>query len=341
MLIHLPEPGSQSLSLRGRLLAQSLRAHLHRRGDRLVPPVPRRTGAQAVQDTASLAALPPRPHAPETASLGLGLPQALRHGPATLLLTQPLCAELETFGGPDAWTAAGLLPLVLQGYTRAILVDRADVAGSVGFAPWIPLALADGIPVPALLPAPDAAAPTRILLLDHGAPPGQAEVLRRALADRGNPLRLVTRDSDHATMGAGLVADLHLHLGFGPDRPVAGLSPFDSLLSGAYTLVLPAPGLGAGPALRRLCAARSYGDLAPGLSELDSRARAMLDRLTAIRAAGQAQNPECARFAALNAAARAEALARFDAVLDAAPSLDQSLNPTMDQSMAQSVNRAA
>jgi hypothetical protein len=323
MLIHLPDPGSQSLSLRGRLLGQSLRAHLGRRGETLVASVPRQTGARAVQDTMTLAALPPRPHARATLSLGLGLPQALRHGPATLLLTQSLCAELESFGGPGAWEAAGTLPLVLQGYSRAILTDRADVAGSVGFAPWIPLALADRVPVQVALPDASAPAVPRILLFDHGAPAGQADVLRRALGDLAVPLRSVGHDSDHATMGAGLVADLHLHLGFGPDRPVAGLSPFDSLLSGAYTLVLPAPGHGAGKDLRALCAARSYGDLAPSLSELEARARGFLDRLTAIRATGEAQNPELARFAALNAAARAEGFKRFDAVLDAPLPMDE------------------
>ena len=317
MLIHLPDPGSQNLNLRGRLLAQALRTHLQRRGDMLVPPVPRQTGAQAVQDTATLAALPATPHATHVASLGLGLPRALAHGPATLLLTQALCAELETFGDPDAWQVAGTLPLVLQGYTRAILTDRADMAGSVGFAPWIALALADGFPVTAALPPVTARDAPRILLLDHGAPKGQAEVLRRALSDLPYPLRTLAQGSDHASMGAGLVADLHLHLGFGPDRPVVGLSPFDSLLSGAYTLILPAPGCGAGQKLRALCAARSYGDLAPGLSELETRARAFLGRLTAIRTTGEAQNPELARFAAQNAAARAEALKRFDAVLEA------------------------
>ena len=316
MPIHLPEPASQSLSLRGRLLGQSLRAHLHRRGDRLIPPVPRQTGIRAVETIATLAALPPRPQAHTEVSLGLGLPQALRDGPAVLVLTQSLSAELETFGPPEAWAAAGTLPLVLQGYTRAILTDRADVADSVGFAPWIPLALADGVPVQVPLPARSEDAAPRVLVLDHGAPQGQADVLRRALQRDGIPVRLVTRDSDHATMGAGLVADLHLHLGFGPDRAVAGLSPFDSLLSGAYTLVLPAPGHGAGKALRSLCAARSYGDLAPNLSELERRTHAMLDRLAAIRATGDSQNPELARFAALNAAARAEGFARFDAVLD-------------------------
>lgn len=323
MLIHLPDPGSQSLSLRGRLLGQSLRAHLQRRGATLVAPVPRQTGARAVQDSMTLAALPPRPHARPTVSLGLGLPEALRHGPATLLLTQSLGAELESFGGPGAWDAAGTLPLVLQGYSRAVLTDRADVAGSVGFAPWIPLALADRVPVQVALPALGPATAPRILLFDHGAPAGQAEVLRRALGDLDVALRSVTHDSDHATMGAGLVADLHLHLGFGPDRPVAGLSPFDSLLSGAYTLILPAPEHGAGKTLRALCAARSYGDLAPSLSEMNARARFFLDRLTAIRAAGEAQNPELARFAALNAAARAEGFKRFDAVLDAPLPLDR------------------
>lgn len=324
MRIHIPDPGSQSLSLRGRLLGHALRAHLHRRGDTLVPAVPRQTGLKAVQDTATLAALPPTPHAPQTASLGLGLPEALRHGPATLLLTQPLCAELETFGPPKAWESAGTLPLVLQGYTRAIVIDRADVAGSIGFAPWLPIALADRFPVTADLPPAQIQAQIpaqprtspRLLILDHGAPTGQADVLRRALSDLEAPLRCVTQDSDHATMGAGLVADLHLHLGYGPDRPVTGLSPFDSLLSGAYTLILPAPGCGAGQALRTLCAARSYGDLAPSLSELAARARSFLDRLTAIRSAGEAQNPELDRFATLNAAARAESLNRFDAVLD-------------------------
>ena len=98
------------------------------------------------------------------------------------------------------------------------------MAGSVGFAPWIALALADRFPVAAPLPSGIAAdTPPRILLLDHGAPAGQAEVLRRALHDLDCPLRIVTPDSDYAAMGAGLVADLHLHLGFGPDRPVTAL----------------------------------------------------------------------------------------------------------------------
>ena len=316
MLIHVPDPASQSLSLRGRLLGQSLRTHLQRRGDTLLPPVPRRTGTQAVRDTLARAAMPPRPHARAEASLGLGLPDALANGPAILLLTRSLCAELETFGTPQDWQHAGTLPLLLQGYSRALLTDRADVAASVGFAPWITLALADRFPVSAPLPTGTDPAP-RILLLDHGAPKGQAEVLRRALADTACPLRIVTHDSDHAAMGAGLVADLHLHLGYGPDRAVAAFSPYDSLLSGAYTLVLPATGLGAGQILRALCAARSYGDLAPGLSELETRTRLMLARLRAIRAAGDGQNPERARFAAANAAARAADFARFDAVLDA------------------------
>ncbi|WP_143152768.1 hypothetical protein [Marivita hallyeonensis] len=272
-----------------------------------------------MQDTLTLAALPPRPHAPPTASLGLGLPGALQHGPVTLLLTQSLSAELETFGGPDAWSAAGTLPLVLQGYTRAILTDRADVAASVGFAPWIPLALADRFPVEVPVPtvAPDT--PPRLLIFDHGAPAGQAEVLRRSLHTRDLPLRVVTQDNDPTATSPGLVADLHLHLGYGPGRAVAGLSPVDSLLSGAYTLILPAAGLGAGKTLRTLCTGRSYGDLAPNLSELEARAAAMLDRLQAIRSAGERQNPEIARFAAANAAARAADYARFDAVLDAVP----------------------
>lgn len=319
MLIHLPTPDSQSLSLRGRLLDGALRAHLHRRGDRLLLPTPRQTGAQAVADTTTRAAMPPHPHAPDVASLGLGLPEALRDGPATLLLTHPLSAELETFGGPETWAVAGTLPLVLHGYSRAIVTDRAAVAGSVGFAPWIPIALAEGFPVD----APRATSDTRILILDHGAPSGQAEVLHRALQARDLPVSRIPHDSASDTDTTVLTADLHLHLGFGPDRPVAGLSPTDSLLSGAYTLVLPAPGHGAGKALRALCAARSYGDLAPSLSELETRACAMLDRIAAIHASdtGQnsGQNPELARFAAINAGARAEALSRFDAVLDATP----------------------
>lgn len=316
MLIFTSTVGSQAQSLRGRLLSQSLRRHLHRRGNTLVPACPRQTGAQAVQDTLTLAALPPRPHARQTVSLGLGLPQALEHGPATLLLTQSLCAELETFGGPGAWTAAGTLPLVLQGYSRAILLERADVAASVGFAPWIPLALADRFPVQATLPNGAPGTPPRILILDHGAPPGQGDVLRRALAGSGLPTRLISPDHDHGEIGAGLIADLHLHLGFGQGGAVTAFSPFDSLLSGAYTLILPARGMGAGKALRGLCEGRSYVDLAPSLSELEARARTMLARLHAIRQSGDMQNPEIARFAGANAAVRASDIKRFDAVLD-------------------------
>lgn len=316
MLIHTPTPGTQTQSLRGRLVAQSLRSHLQRRGHTLVPAVPRATGAQAVQDTMTLAALPPRPHAPQAVSMGLGLPAALAKGTATLLLTHSLLAELETFGGPDAWTATGTLPLILQGYSRVILTERADVAASVGFAPWVPLALSERFPVHATLPSGTPDTPPRVLILDHGAPAGQVEVLRRAFQSADIPVRVATPDCDHADMGAGLIADLHLHLGFGPDRAITAFSPFDSLLSGAYTLVLPTEGAGAGQTLRGLCAGRSYVDLAPSLSDLEAKAHTMLDRLNAIRRSGDAQNPETARFSALNAAVRAADVKRFDAVLD-------------------------
>lgn len=333
MLIHLPTPDSQNLGLRARLLDRALRAHLHRRGDVLLPATPCQTGPEAVTTTALYAAMPPRPHAPKQAALGLGLPQALHDGPATLLLTQPLCTALETFGGPDprVWATAGTVPLVLQGYARAIVLDRADLAGTAGFAPWLPLALADGFPVDAPRPALGSGAQTRILILDHGAPAGQAEVLHRALRLRNLPITCLTQDSPADMEETALSAALHLHLGFGPARPVTAFSPTDSLLSGAYTLVLPAQGYGAGKALRTLCTARSYGDLAPTLSELEARAHVMLDRLETIRQSHQsakdpraqpgqnrAPNPELARFGTLNAEARTEALKRFDALLDTA-----------------------
>ena len=317
MQIHVPDPSTLNQPLRARLLGQTLRGHLKRRGHDIRPSVPRQTGVGAVQVTCTRAALPAKPHAPATASLGLGLTEALAQGRATLLLCQSLYAELETLAEADAWAAAGTLPLLLQGYTRAIVLERANMAGSIGFAPWLPLELVDGLPVLASHPvrlSPDS--PPRILILDHGAPEGQAEVLRRALSDLGLPLRLITPGSDHASMGAGLVADLHLHLGFGAGRAVTALSPADSLLSGVYTLVLPAAGHGAGQALRALMAGRSYGDLAPSLSELERRARAILTRMAAIRSAGEATNPELARYAARNAADRAAAFKRFDAVFD-------------------------
>ena len=79
---------------------------------------------------------------------------------------------------------------------------------------------------------------------------------------------------------------------------------------GIALAILPADGHGAGQTLRGLCAGRSYVDLAPSLSELETRARTMLERLHAIRRSGDRQNPEIARFAALNAAVRAAAMAQ-------------------------------
>ena len=49
----------------------------------------------------------------------------------------------------------------------------------------------------------------------------------------------------------------------------------------------------------------------------------MLARIRAIRLAGDSQNPELARFAAVNAAARAADFKRFDAVFDTPLPLDE------------------
>lgn len=315
MQIHLPDPRDTALPLRARLLRNALLAHLHGRGDLLHAPVPRATGPRAVAETALLAALPAAPHAVPAASLGLGLSQALERGPARLLLLRPLEAELADFAGPEGWGDAQPGD-VLRGYADAILLDRADLPGSVGFAPWIRLSLADRFPVEAPVPGPAAEADPRLLILDHGAPRGQARALARVLADLGPSVTLAEgqEGGEHA-----LAADLHIHLGYGPDRAVHGFSPFDSLMAGLYTLVLTVPDRAPGGALQEAVAARSYAALPDSLPALEARAREMVARWRAIRATGQALNPETRRFAAQNAAYRAACLARFDRLLDAAP----------------------
>lgn len=313
--------------LRERLLRSAVTAHL----SGLAPD--RLAGIDAMEgdDPATLARfgdlafLPPAAHVRPLISLGLVAHPDLARTRPTLVCTRPLGAELkalaqrcdaETVRRPR-WTE-GVLGL----YARIVFVDRFHLARSLGFLPWASFGMVDHYPLP--LPAPDPGdGEIRLLVIDHGIDDDETatvapEALARALGP-GHEIIDLHRAGEGAAAAEQLpAADLHVHLNYANLRPVHGVAPQDSILSGAYTIVQPVRASGTsllGQKLAALVDTRSY---ARALSPEENPVPAIRDmarRIATLRASAGAGNPEIETHAGDNAAQRSMALAAFEAEL--------------------------
>ena len=313
--------------LRERLLRSAVTAHL----SGLAPDSIAEIDAIEEDDPATLALfgdlafLPPAARVPPLISLGLVAHPDLARTRPKLVCTRPLGAELkalaqrcdaETTRHPR-WTE-GVLGL----FERVVFVDRFHLAQSLGFSPWASFGMVDHYPLP--LPAPDPGdGEIRLLVIDHGIDNDETatvapEALARALGS-GHEVIDLRRAGEGAAAAEQLpAADLHVHLNYANLRPVNGVTPQDSILSGAYTIVQPVRDSGTsllGQKLAALVDARSY---ARALSPEENPVPAIRDmarRIATLRASPGGGNPEIETHTGDNAARRTKAMAAFEAEL--------------------------
>ncbi len=311
--------------LRERLLRASVAAHLS-----LLAP-DRIAGIEVVEDDPAslsrigdLAFLPAAGHGPPLLSIGLVAHEDLVRTRPLIVCTRALGAELKALTGRCAeaptrdirWVEG-----VVGIYTRAIFLDRFDLADSLGFAPWTSFRLVDGFPVKIPEPSSPPAPELRLLLVDHGAADDTAaacipETLARRLG-AGFEVIDLQRDAPHATAPRDLPeADLHVHVNYARTKPVFGFSPEDSILSGFYTIVQPTRDGArqfAGQRLTAIVAKRSYAQTLSPQDDLATAICGMARRITALGNSARAGNPELENFRRANAAELEQALGAFEA----------------------------
>lgn len=311
MQIHFSSLADRPQTARSLLLRQSLRDWCgSRRQARFTGTDDLPDGATPVAVLAGLSAFAPARHARTALFVGLANAPEAHLGRNILVCARPLRAEIEDFGLrlaaggetglPDLWWRS-----LLRNFHCAILLDRSDFAASAGFAPWIPLVLADRFPV--VLPRrTDTAGADHVLILNHD-PAADAQQMRRsygALAETARLSVLSPETPAPADLAEMLAAPVHIHHGYSNHQRATGLSPFDSLANGIYTVVLPPEEatLGAvGHELQQEAATRGYALLTADRTAALAFARRALDRLAMLARGNMHINPEIQRLERLNA----------------------------------------
>lgn len=189
---------------------------------------------------------------------------------------------------------------ILRNFERCIFVNEADFRASVGFSPWVEMALAANVPV--RLPRPrlshdDHALDVAIFVHDAGAR-DQAAELHRALAAVSQP-HLIQLDDPAELLSRHANSALHIHCGYAEAQDTPLINPFDSIVSGVYCMVYGQPG-GLSSVLRQLFELRSYTQCYNSIDDLTRATQKTHERLLGLRESGVRFNPEIKRFETAN-----------------------------------------
>lgn len=306
-------------SLRDALLRESLLTYVTRMAPSTYPEVEdigdEETGLGPIS---AVGLLPPARGAKKSLFVGLANAPARMLERNLLVLTRALDAELRDFGRRNGLAdPRGDLRTkeALRAFDAAILIERTAAAGAVGFAPWLPLRLADRFPV--MLGRVGALdKPARTLLIDHGHGRASLRAELDATARTAGPLSVIAAaDGPTAANAEALTADVHIHFGFSNHAAPVALTPLDSMMNGAYTLIVPREPQGphsAGQAIQREAESRSYVAIADTAAAARRVLEAFLGRVGAVHRQKLSFNPEIRRFEQINERYVAQCLRRFE-----------------------------
>lgn len=315
----------QDPDTRGSLLQRTLRQYCASSRQSVFTEVSKITDASTpVSVLESLSAFPRAKTAPLTIFEGLVNAPEAHLGRNVLVCAQSLQAELASFAARNRVDTAAT-PMwwknLLRNYEQVILLDRYHLAQSNGFAPWARLSLANYFPV-LLGRAAGQRDTNRILLLNHDPEAGAQEVLAAYdRLSRHTEVLVLSATGPQADLDAVAAAAIHIHYGYAAHLPPGGLTPYDSLSNGVYTVVLPAPLAAplkeavkpAGSAtpvsftrqrtdlrLIKEIKLRSYALLADSPDEMLEFVESAIDRLTLFASQKLALNPELQRYDRMN-----------------------------------------
>lgn len=306
-------------NLRDALLRNSLIAYVTRMAPSTYPEVKAIVDEEHTLNTiSSIGHLSTSRHA--KAALFIGLCNAPEHmlGNNFLVLTRGLDQELYDFGRRNGLTSPRddvHSKNVLRTFKAAILTERSAVSASVGFAPWISLRLADRFPV-ILKKGETIDSLPRTLIIDHGHGPATLRTTLEMIARQEGPLSVIT-SSDVFTpeIADALNYSIHIHFGYSDCSPPTALTPLDSMMNGAYTLVVPRELNGpheAGQVLMQEAQRRSYVVIAETNTTALRVLPAFLERAGVVFRQKLSFNPEIRRFEQINERYLANCLKQFD-----------------------------
>lgn len=314
---------SPDLSIRGSLLRRTLRQYCSSNRQTIF------TETVSLEDTEtpvalleSLSAFPKPKNAAMAVFDGLVNAPEAHLGRNVLVCAQPLQTELAAFAARndvDITSSAMWWKNVLRNFERVIFLDRHSLAQSVGFSPWARLSLADHFPV-FLDGSPNQSINAHVLILNHHPATGAKEILEihDRLSGRCAISVLTINDPHLAYLDAIPTATIHIHYGYDNNTSPVGLTPFDSLANGVYTVVLPALVKAGGPVRQEVDTSvvketrtRSYALLADDIDEAVIFVERTLNRLSRFAEEKFAINPELQRFDRMNEEYITTMLARF------------------------------
>lgn len=251
-------------------------------------------------------------------------------GRNVLVCAQPLQTELAMFAARNGLETAqaGLWwKNVLRNFERVIFLDRYALAQSAGFAPWARLSLADHFPV-ILQAAPSQRINAQVIIFNHDPAVGAQDilVLYDQLASDCTLSVLTVSDPQPADPVAVANAAIHIHYGYDNHIAPVGLTPYDSLANGVYTVALSSPIKAAGrnaasradvqrrqvdARIAKEIRSRSYALLADDVDEAVVFVKRTLDRLGRFAEENLSINPELQRFDRMNEEYISSMLVRF------------------------------
>ena len=296
--------GHAALSPRAALLLGTLKDHFGPRADNTdTIDIEDDIGAARLDLCLGLSGLTPG-YAPDTA-LFFGLCCAPEHmmGRNFLVCLRPLAEELADFEVRFPQLAEGSANWcrdILRNFERCIFVNEADLRASVGFSPWIELALAANLPV--RLPRPrlsrdDHALDIAIFVHDPACHE-EAEAVRASLPGAARP-HLVTVDDTAETVQQHASSAVHIHCGYSEAHSTPLITPFDSVISGIYCLTHGAA-TDLSSVLRQLFELRSYTQAYITPDDIGRACANTHEKLLGLRDAGVRFNPEIKRFETAN-----------------------------------------
>lgn len=220
-----------------------------------------------------------------------------------LICLRPLAEELADFEARFAQVAEARPQWcsdILSNFERCIFVNEADLRASVGFSPWVELGLAANVPV--RLPRPRLSLEgggLDVAIFLHDPDQMQAAQAVHDALPRMVRAHLVQPDDSTQFVHRHAASTVHIHCGYDGVQDTPLITPFDSVVSGIYTIMQGEPG-GLSKELHQLFDLRSYARCISAPEDIAKSCRQTYEKLLGLQESGVRFNPEIKRFETTN-----------------------------------------
>jgi len=308
MRIISPEASRKNSPLRQKLLEDSVNRCFNKRsGISSVDSIKVRESGSSVIEMESLSGFPASKRAEAVVFNGLiNAPQEIT-GNNFLICSQSLPDELREFSRRNIKTEdtnKNWIKNILSNFKKVIVLGEAEFADSASFMPWVPVEAIREFPI-FLQGANKYNTKISVLLIHHRGPHDESlsERLRSELEMSCDIIEISKINIYDIELEAVLNADIHIHVGYSVLEQTRTLSPLDSIVNNAYTIVLvdiSNKDIQVSPKVRQAANMRTSVSIVDTAKDLIDCSNKALRRLTEIKKNNLSVNPELAKFASEN-----------------------------------------